>query len=192
MADEPALAPPHEETGEDAGLARRFCAGEEPALAEAYQRWGALVFTLARRSLNHSQDAEDVTQQVFLAAWRARARYQPERGALAGWLVGIARHVIADAHAARARRAEIERASAAQQERIRQWGDESEAAVNRVLVLGKFESLTPVQRRLLGMAIYGDMTQVQIAEQTGLPLGTVKSHIRRGLHALRRVMEPLG
>ncbi|GAB2907737.1 RNA polymerase sigma factor [Streptomyces heilongjiangensis] len=188
----PAPLPPHEETGDDTELARRFHAGDEEAVALAYQRWGSLVYTLARRSLNDPRDAEDVTQQVFLAAWRGRARYQPERGALGGWLVGITRHAIADAHAARARRADIEGMSAAQQEEaVRHWGvDESQAAVDRVLVLQKLQYLTPVQRRLLGMAVYGDMTQSMIAEQTGLPLGTVKSHIRRALHSLRRVMEP--
>ncbi|MFE0455227.1 RNA polymerase sigma factor [Streptomyces sp. NPDC058914] len=184
--------PPHEETRADAELARRFRAGDEQALALAYRQWGALVHTLARRSLNDAQDAEDVTQQVFLAAWRGRAGYRPERGALGGWLVGIARHAIADAHAARARRAEVENASAAmQEEAVGHWGvDESEAAVLRVLVLQQLQHLTPVQRRLLGMAVYGDMTQAQIAEHEGLPLGTVKSHIRRALHSLRRVMAP--
>ncbi|MFF5447261.1 RNA polymerase sigma factor [Streptomyces sp. NPDC012888] len=187
------LRPAAERTGPgtDAELARRFRTGDEQAVALAYERWGALVHTLARRSLNDARDAEDVTQQVFLAAWRGRAGYRPDRGALGGWLVGIARHVIADAHAARGRQGDIENMSAAQQEEaVRQWGvDESEAAVNRVLVLQKLSRLTPVQRRLLGMAVYGDMTQSQIAERTGLPLGTVKSHIRRALHALRRVLD---
>lgn len=183
--------PQRAETGTDADLAHRFRAGDEQALALAYQRWGALVYTLARRSLNDVRDAEDVTQQVFMAAWRGRAGYRQDRAPLAAWLVGITRHAIADAHAARTRRADIENMSAAQQEEaVRHWGlDESEAAVNRVLVLQKFERLTPVQRRLLGMAVYGDMTQVQISEHTGLPLGTVKSHIRRALHSLRRVMD---
>ncbi|MFJ5774418.1 RNA polymerase sigma factor [Streptomyces sp. NPDC093094] len=183
--------PSDEEAGDDTDLARRFCAGEEQALVLAYRRWSPLVHTLARRSLGDTHDAEDVTQQVFLAAWRGRTGYRPERGALAGWLVGITRHAIADAHAARARRADLANVSAAQQEEaVRHRGvDESEAAVDRVLVLQKLGCLTPVQRRLLGMAVYGDMTQVQIAERTGLPLGTVKSHIRRALHSLRRVMD---
>jgi RNA polymerase sigma-70 factor, ECF subfamily len=188
----PGPLPPYEESGDDTEIARRFHAGDEEAVALAYRRWGSLVYTLARRSLNDPRDAEDVTQQVFLAAWRGRARYRPERGALGGWLVGITRHAIADAHSARARRADIEGMSAARQEEaVRHWGvDESQAAVDRVLVLQKLQHLTPVQRRLLGMAVYSDMTQTQIAEQTGLPLGTVKSHIRRALHSLRRVMEP--
>ncbi|MGW5733139.1 MULTISPECIES: sigma-70 family RNA polymerase sigma factor [Streptomyces] len=185
--------PSYETNVDEADLARRFRDGDEQALTLAYQRWGALVHTLARRSLNDPRDAEDVTQQVFLAAWRGRAGYRPERGALGGWFVGITRHAIADAHAARARRTVIENASGAQQEEaVRHWGvDETEAALNRVLVLQKLGHLTPVQRRVMGMAVYGDMTQVQIAEHTGLPLGTVKSHMRRALHSLRLAMEPL-
>lgn len=184
--------PSPEESDDDTELARRFHAGDEQAIALAYQRWASLVYTLARRSLNDERDAEDVTQQVFLAAWRGRERYRPERGALGGWLVGITRHAIADVYAARARRAGIEsRCAARQEEAVRHCGvDESQAAVDRVLVLQKLQRLTPVQRRLLGMAVYGDMTQAQIAEHTGLPLGTVKSHIRRALHCLRRVMDP--
>ncbi|MEU7387404.1 RNA polymerase sigma factor [Streptomyces tanashiensis] len=180
--------PPPEE------IAARFAAGDEDALAAAYRQLSPLVYTLAWRSLGNVQDAEDVTQQVFLAAWRGRSGYRSERGTLTGWIVGITRHVVVDALASRTRRADTERAVARSQEESvrRHSGDESEASLNRVLVLQKLMSLSPVQRRLVGMSVYGDMTQVQISRETGLPLGTVKSHIRRGFQALRRVMETSG
>ncbi len=179
---------------EQEALSARFAAGEEGALASAYEQLAPLVYTLARRSLGDVQDAEDVTQQVFLAAWRGRAGYRMERGPLAGWIVGITRHVIVDALAARTRRADTERALASRHaDAIRNLnGDESDLALNRVLVQEKLTVLSPVQRRLVRMAIYGDMTQAKIAEATGLPLGTVKSHIRRGFQALRPVMDPSG
>ncbi|MFJ2938179.1 RNA polymerase sigma factor [Streptomyces sp. NPDC087219] len=176
----------------EAELARRFVSGDPAALAALYEEHAALVHSLARRALGNAQDAEDVTQQVFIAAWRGRAGYRPERGVLGGWLVGIARHVILDARTARTRRTDLERALTGQHAQVvRNYSrDECEQTLNRVLVLQKLGLLSPVQRRLVGMAIYGDMTQAQISEETGLPLGTVKSHIRRALHSLRRCMEP--
>ncbi|MBP2586142.1 RNA polymerase sigma-70 factor (ECF subfamily) [Streptomyces sp. PvR006] len=174
-----------------AELAQRFASGDPAALAALYEQHSALVYSLARRALGNAQDAEDVTQQVFIAAWRGRAGYRPERGALGGWIVGIARHVILDTRTARTRRTDLERALTGQHVQVvrNSSKDECDQALNRVLVLQKLGLLSPVQRRLVGMAIYGDMTQAQISEETGLPLGTVKSHIRRALHALRRCME---
>src|SRR6478736_9324942 len=84
-------------------LAARLVAGEEAALEEVYDRWSALVHTYALRALRDSHDAEDVTQQVFVAAWRSRHTLTPSPSALPAWLVGIARHKVADVRAARAR-----------------------------------------------------------------------------------------
>ena len=86
-------------------LAVRLRDGSREALAEAYREWSSLVHTLALRSLGNHHDAEDVTQQVFVAAWRSRHTLRPERGTVAGWLVGITRHTVADMHAKRARQA---------------------------------------------------------------------------------------
>src|SRR5690349_19799955 len=87
----------------DDKLAERFASGDEEALRTAYAKWSPLVYTLAARSLGNRLDAEDVTQQVFIAAWNSRERYDPTRAPLQSWLVGITRHRIADAHEARAK-----------------------------------------------------------------------------------------
>ncbi|GGU83850.1 RNA polymerase sigma factor [Streptomyces litmocidini] len=175
----------------DAALAGRFRAGDEDALREAYRRWAPTVYALARRSLGNTQDAEDVTQQVFLSAWRSRERYRPDRGALGGWIVGITRHVVFDAISARTRRLRIEQSvvRTRHDDVEHHHADESENAVDRILVQHGMAELSPVQRQLLALAVYGDLTHAQIAERTGLPLGTVKSHIRRGLLALRRILQ---
>src|SRR5829696_2586262 len=84
-------------------LAARLVAGEAGALEAVYDRWSALVHTYALRALGDVHDAEEVTQQVFVAAWRSRHTLVPSPGALPAWLIGIARHKVADCRGARAR-----------------------------------------------------------------------------------------
>ncbi|QFQ95192.1 sigma-70 family RNA polymerase sigma factor [Streptomyces phaeolivaceus] len=170
----------------DEELARGLPAGDDDSLAAAYHRWSALVHALARRSLGDTGEAEDVTQQVFLGVWRGRHGYRPERGAMGAWIVGIARRRIADAVSARSRRAElVVSAGAALALADRPGHGDPEAALDRVLILAELARLPAPQRQVLHLAFYEDLTQTQIAERTGLPLGTVKSHTRRALHLLQ-------
>lgn len=181
------LRVPAEASLADEELAARFVRGDELALASVYKRWSALVYTLAVRGLGDGEEAEDVTQQVFFAAWRGRHGYRPERGPLAGWLVGITRRKIVDALAARTRRRELmSKASVWDTSAEPAACVEADAALDRVLVADELAALPPPQQEVLRMAFYDDLTQVQIAERTGYALGTVKSHARRGLHRLRR------
>ncbi|MCX5401265.1 sigma-70 family RNA polymerase sigma factor [Streptomyces sp. NBC_00102] len=185
------VRPPAQERSEDedraaAELADGLLRGDAESFARIFHRWGTLVHTLAARSLGDSREAEDVTQQVFLAAWRGRAGYRPERGPLPGWLVGITRRKIADALAARTRRGELAAASAAREQVRGTRGAGPETVLDRVLVVQELGKLPAVQRHILCMAFFDDLTQVQIAERTGLPLGTVKSHARRALVRMRR------
>ncbi len=174
-------------TDDDASLDRAFQDGDERALAAAYDRWSPLVFTIAVRSLANASDAEDVTQKVFIAAWRGRGGFDPARSRLLAWLIGITRHVIADTHEARSRQRRLEDSLAATipAHRI----DDSLSVVNRVLVGDEIDRLEPVPRQVMRLAFFDDLTQVQIADSLGLPLGTVKSHMRRSLTRLRTRLE---
>ncbi|MDX6362572.1 MAG: hypothetical protein QOC85_1582 [Streptomyces sp.] len=181
--------PSAEETPADAVLTRAFVDGDEGSPAAAYRRWGALVHTLARRSLGDVGEAEDVTQQVFLAAWRGRGGYRPDRGTLAGWLVGITRRKIADALSARTRRTVLIAAAGAALALDDHTVGHPDAVLDRVLVRHELARLPAPQRHVLHLAFYEDLTQTQIARRTGLPLGTVKSHARRGLRRLRHCLQ---
>jgi RNA polymerase sigma-70 factor (ECF subfamily) len=172
----------------DADLAQGLVDGDEECLTTAYRRWGTLVHTLAGRSLGGTREAEDVTQQVFLAAWQGRQGYRPERGALVGWLVGITRRKIADALSARTRRTDLLAAAGALLGPLDDTYGRLETVLDRVLLRGELARLPASQRRVLHLAFYEDLTQTQIAQRTGWPLGTVKSHSRRGLHQLRRCL----
>ncbi|TDU83360.1 RNA polymerase sigma-70 factor (ECF subfamily) [Kribbella voronezhensis] len=173
-----------------ADIAKGFADGREESLAEAYRRWSGLVYTLALRSVNDRGDAEEITQQVFVSAWRGRAGFDPETGTLGSWLVGVARHRIADHHAARTRhRRNVEAVIPAA---AVSSGDE-DRLVDRVVLADELDRLDDPRRTILKLAFYEDQTYSQIAEQLDLPLGTVKSHVRRGLLYLRtRLKEVTG
>ncbi|WP_233199613.1 RNA polymerase sigma factor [Cryobacterium sp. N22] len=172
---------------DQANLVAGFRAGDEGALAEAYARWSSLVYTLAVRSLGDTGEAEDVTQKVFIAAWRGRAGFDEGRAALPAWIVGIARHTIADAHEARARRRRLEQSLVDEVDLY--TADESADVAERLLIGEELNRLEPVPQRVMRLAFYEDLTHVQIADSLGLPLGTVKSHIRRSLTRLRTRLE---
>ncbi|GAA2529503.1 sigma-70 family RNA polymerase sigma factor [Streptomyces levis] len=184
------LAPPVEETRYEEELARGLLAADEEAFAAIYRRWGSLVHTMATRLLGDTHEAEDVTQQVFIGAWRGRAGFRPERGPLGAWLVGITRRKIVDALAARTRRLTLVDSAAQEADHDPGHADSApDRVLDRVLLVDALSRLPRPQREVLCMAFYEDLTQAQIAARTGLPLGTVKSHARRGLHRLRMVIE---
>ncbi|MEU0858141.1 RNA polymerase sigma factor [Streptomyces griseofuscus] len=173
--------PPAPTADPEQDLVSRFLAGDEDGIEAVYRRWAPLVLSLARQSLGDGAEAEDVTQTVFLAAWRGRHGYRPARGPLAAWLVGIARRKIADALTARTRRSDTAVAAARESARPQDRPSAQDAVLIRVDVTRELRRLPEVQRRVLCLAFYGDLTQTQIAHVTGWPLGTVKSHARRGL-----------
>ncbi|WP_019069112.1 sigma-70 family RNA polymerase sigma factor [Streptomyces hokutonensis] len=177
---------PVAEARSDEELARGLVAGDEDCLAAVYHRWSPLVHMLARRSLGDADEAADVTQQVFLGVWRGRLGFRPERGTIGGWIVGITRRRIADALSARSRRLHLAAAAGATLTVADPTDQRPEAALDRLLVLRELARLPAPQQRVLRLAYYEDLTQTQIARRTGWPLGTVKSHARRGLHQLRR------
>jgi len=187
--DVPPPVPDASRTPDDDALGRAFAAGDERAFALAFERWAPLVHGLALRRLSDA-DAQDVVQAVFVGAWRSRENYDPER-ALAGWLVGIARHRIADTVAARHRTQELSSSAAdgAPPGPEPTVADAADAAADRIVLLAELERLGEPQRTVLRLAFFDDLTHVQIAERTDLPVGTVKSHVRRSLRRLRDRLE---
>lgn len=165
-------------------LEERFVQGDESALRAAFEAHGGLVYTMGKRLVG--DDAEDLAQQVFVAAWQGRHRFDPERGSLSSWLAGITRFKAIDHLRAQGRRvvlvAEDHGAPAAVDAAVDDVAD-------RLVVNLALAGLPTERRQVLEMAFYDDLSHRDIAERTGLPLGTVKSHVRRGLASLKAVLE---
>ncbi|NUR26363.1 MAG: sigma-70 family RNA polymerase sigma factor [Catenulispora sp.] len=182
---------PADDQGED--LAVRFAAGDDSVLRELYERYSGAVLHLATATVG-SAEAEDIVQLTFVAAWRSRRGFDPRQGSLAGWLMTIARRRIVDQVRSRVRDEhvtdEVRKATTMATE------ETSDRVVERVVVADELASLPTEQRRVLQLAFYDDLTHEQIVAATGLPLGTVKSHLRRGMARLRTRWEvdgdPLG
>jgi len=168
-------------------LELRFAAGDSAALRETYDRYSAAVYAIALRTLGAHHDAEDVTQQVFVRAWRGRGTFDPKRGTLGGWLVGITRRQVSDRLTGRVR--ESRAADRAGRAVRNEPAPELDRVVDAVVVADELDKLAPQVRRVVRLAFFDDLTHQQIAAVTGLPLGTVKSHLRRGMDRLRRGWE---
>jgi RNA polymerase sigma-70 factor (ECF subfamily) len=161
-----------------------FAEGGVGALERAYDAYGTMVFTMCRRALGPDV-AADATQEVFVSAWRARAQYDVTKGSLAGWLTGITRHRIVDILRSKQRQevaVDIESTVVAAPSAV-------DEILDRVLLNDALERLPAPSKQLISLAFFEQLTHAEIAERCALPLGTVKSDIRRGLARLRRHME---
>ena len=168
----------------EAELRVGFEHGEEGSLQEVFRRSASLIYTIAYRALGSSTDAEEITQEVFVSAWRARANYQAERGSLSGWLIGIARHRIADRQRARGRDLRLVQAVTKQTD-VQREPEALSTLIDRIVLTDEIARLPHPRGTILRLAFWEGRSYPQIAEQLNLPIGTVKSHARRALLHLR-------
>ncbi|MFM8998911.1 MAG: RNA polymerase sigma factor [Actinomycetota bacterium] len=159
-------------------------AGDEDALRQLYARYGRTVFAVGTRLLGSREAAEELTQDVFLAAWRKIDRFDPDRGRLSTWIMTIAHNLGID----RLRRETgprrptlvlVEHLPDAVGE------DANEGFLERDVALRALAPLTPSERVLLMRAYFGGLSAREIAEADGTPLGTVKTRLRTALIKVR-------
>lgn len=174
---------PPEQTSVEIGA--RLRAGDATALEELYRRDAGWVFATALRALRSHHDAEDVCQQVFVDVWRGRAGFDPARGTADAWIAGITHRRVLDRLRARTRQARADDAARPAEPAT----DAATEVVAGLAVETELESLPPEQQTVVRLAVVEQATHTEIADRTGLPLGTVKSHVRRGLARLRRRWE---
>jgi RNA polymerase sigma factor (sigma-70 family) len=186
----PLRTPSAADEADRAALAR-IAGGELVALEYLYDRYKTMAYSIAYRITNDATLAEDVVQDAFLGAWRNAARYMEGRGSVKTWLLSIVHHRAIDAIRRRRPTTELPELDAGLPDALTLpdvWAEVS-ASLDSVTVHEALVALSDVQREALELAYFSGLTQQEIAERTGTPLGTVKSRMRLGLLAMRRSLE---
>lgn len=167
---------------------QRVGAGDPASVQECIDRFGGLVWSLARRLCPPGADPEDAVQEIFLSLWKGAGQFDPEKGDEATFVAVVARRRLIDMRRKLARHQggselpevlESEEPSHVERTAI---NDDAERARQAM------QELRPEQRRVLELSVYGGLSHQQIATETEIPLGTVKTHARRGLIRLRQLM----
>ncbi len=162
--------------------------GDDAAIRALYARFGRPVYALGMRLLGTREAAEELTQDVFLTAWRKAARFDATRGRLSTWLMTIAHNLAVD----RLRRETgVTRPTLVLVDEVPEGAglDEDTVILERDAAVRALASLSDAERRLLGRAYFRGLTAREIAETDGIPLGTVKTRLRAALIKVRRANE---
>lgn len=175
----------------DAALVRAVAGGSREAVAELYDRFAPMLLGLARRVVQDPGDAEEVVQEAFVHLWNRAGGYDPSRSSVATWLALVTRSraidrvrnrgVVERTHMAAERESGGAHASAEGAARVLD-------AERRRRVRAELASLPDEQRQVLELAFYDGLTQREIAERTGIPLGTVKTRTLLAMKKLRTAL----
>jgi RNA polymerase sigma-70 factor (ECF subfamily) len=165
-------------------LMQQLVAGDEDAIRTLYARFGRSVYTLGVRLLGNNESAEELTQDVFLTAWRKGSRFDARRGRLSTWLMAIAHNMAVDR--LRHDRGAARPSLVFMEELPEPTPHEEDRLIERDQARRAMAALSPTERRLLSQAYFYGLTAREIAEADGIPLGTVKTRLRTALIKLRR------
>lgn len=172
-------------------LLHRVATGDPTAVDECIDRFGGLIWSIARRFLRNAADAEDAVQEVFVALWQVADRYDPSVASETVFVTTIARRRLID----RKRRATVRAgvAGGAIDENAVGMIDaglsRAELSDEAALAAAALGQLGPEQRRVILLSVHEGWSHSRIAEHLKLPLGTVKTHVRRGLAKIREILE---
>jgi len=167
----------------------RVAKGDAEAVQECIDRYGRLVWSLALRHSPSRGEAEDAVQEIFIALWESAARYDPGRASEAAFISTIARRRLIDQHRRRQRRIKLESLDEKEYVEPETPGRHVEACAEAALAARAIDRLQPKERNVVLLSAYHGMSHGQIAEHTGLPLGTVKTYVRRGLSRVKDMLQ---
>jgi RNA polymerase sigma-70 factor (ECF subfamily) len=171
----------------DEALVLLAARSEESALAELYDRYGRTAYGLALRILRDQALAEDAVQEAFLTVWRTASRFVPERGKASTWILTLVHRRAVDA-VRREQRRRADSLDRAPEPSVEGVDESAWLRLQRERVQEALSRLPDAQREALELAYYGGLSQSELAERLGQPLGTIKSRMFGGLSRLREML----
>ena len=176
-------------------LLRRVGQGDRRSFEQLYERFSGVLFSIAYGMLKNQQAAEDVLQDVFVQIWKKAPLFDPARGRPMTWAVTLTRNKAIDLMRSAQRRSSLHDLMQQEKEVFSRFEDRSSFDTVASHEMGKLvreaiEKLSKEQREAIELAFFASMTQTEIAEHLDQPLGTIKARIRRGMLALRELIEP--
>jgi RNA polymerase sigma-70 factor (ECF subfamily) len=176
-------------------LLRRIGQGDRLSFEELYDRFSGPLFSAACRVLNNQVTAEEVLQDVFIQIWEKAPLYNPAIGKPLTWAMTLTRNKAIDRLRSTQRRNRLQENAQLEAETLERFDDRSSfdavASMETCkLVREAMEELSQDQRQVIELAFFSSMTHTEIAEHLSVPLGTIKTRIRRGLMKLREVVSP--
>lgn len=169
-------------------ILNRIAAGDNSAVDECLDTYGGLVWSLARRLMRDQDDAEDAVQEVFLDIWKNAGRFDENQASETTFIAMIARRRIIDKIRYSARRISAESLDDVLLEPFNRADREMQVSVEANEAAKALQTLRPEQQQVLRLSIVQGMSHQEISEATGMPLGTVKTHARRGLLQVREAL----
>jgi RNA polymerase sigma factor (sigma-70 family) len=168
-------------------ILKRIANGDQSAVQDCLKAYGGLVWSLARRMLRNSEDAEDAVQEIFVDVWKNAGRYDESQSSETTYIAMIARRRLIDRIRFTQRRINADSIDDLTVEPARTETDVQTLVEGRE-AFRALEQLRPEQKQVLQLSIVHGLSHQEIADATGMPLGTVKTHARRGLIQAREIL----
>jgi len=169
-------------------ILQRIADGDQNAVQDCLKAYGGLVWSLARRMLRNNEEAEDAVQEIFIEVWKNASRFDPVLASEATFVAMIARRRLIDKIRFSQRRISADSLEDILAEPAGNSGKEMQVVVEGRQAFKSLRELRPEQRQVLQLSILHGLSHQEIADATGMPLGTVKTHARRGLLQAREIL----
>jgi RNA polymerase sigma factor (sigma-70 family) len=172
----------------DQSILQRVANGDRDAIEGCLKKYGGLVWSLARRMLRDSDEAEDAVQEIFVDIWKNAGRFDGSKASETTFIAMIARRRLIDKIRYSTRRISADSLDDVLLEPFTRADKEMEISIEARQAAEAMRSLRPEQQQVLKLSIVQGMSHQEISEATGMPLGTVKTHARRGLLSVREYL----
>ena len=169
-------------------ILRRIAAGDKDAVQDCLNAYGGLVWSLARQLSPKPADAEDAVQEIFIDVWKSAGRYDEAVASEVAFVAMIARRRLIDRLRSAGRQPPIAYLDDITTEPGVSYNQQMETCAEAALAARALKQLRPEQQKVLQLAVYQGLSHQEIARATGMPLGTVKTHVRRGLIQIREAL----